>query len=51
MVEGVKLNLAEFKRFVSFSIFTDHYLFLCLKAILFGYLQTAGGGQEGKHGY
>ena len=44
MVEGVKLNLTEFKRFVSFNIFTDHYLFLCLKAILFGYLQAAGGG-------
>ena len=44
MVEGVKLSLTEFKRFVSFNIFTDHYLFLCLKAILFGYLQAAGGG-------
>ena len=27
MVRGVKLNLTEFTWFVSFYIFTDHYLF------------------------
>ena len=42
-VGGVKLNFTEFSKFVSFCIFTDHYLFQCLKAILFGYLQAAGG--------
>ena len=43
MVGGVKPNLTEFTWFLSFYIFTDHYLFQCLKAIFFGYLQAAGG--------
>ena len=51
MVGGVKLNLTEFMRLISLYIFTDHYLFQSLKAILFGCLQEAGGGQEGKHDY
>ena len=50
MIVSVELNLTEFTWFVSFYIFTDHYLFQCLKAIFFGCLQAAG-GQEGKHGY
>ena len=44
MVGCVKLNLTEFTWFVNFYIFTDHYLFQCLKAIFSGYLQAAGGG-------
>ena len=51
MVGGVKLNLTDFTWFTNFYIFTDHYLFQCLKVMFFGYLQAAGGGQEGKHGY
>ena len=43
MVRGVKLNLTEFMSFISFYIFTDHYLFQCLEVIFFGYLQAAGG--------
>ena len=43
MVRGVKLNLTEFTSFISFYIFTDRYLFQCLKVIFFGYLQAAGG--------
>ena len=50
MAGGVKLNLTEFTWIVSFYVFTDHYLFQCLKEIFFGYLQAAG-GQESKHGY
>ena len=43
MVGGVKLNLTEFTWFASVYIFTDHYLFQCLKVIFFGYLQAVGG--------
>ena len=43
MVGGVKLNLTECMSFVSFYIFTDNYLFQCLKVIFFGYFQAAGG--------
>ena len=32
---------------VGFYIFADHYLFQCLKAIFFGYLQAAGEGAGG----
>ena len=48
MVGGIKLNLTEFTSLVRFYIFTDHYLFQCLKVIFFGYLQSAGGGAGGQ---
>ena len=45
MVGGVKLNLTESTSFVSFYIFTDHYLFQCLKVIFFGYFTSGRGAR------
>ena len=44
MVGGVKLNLTEFTWFASILIFTDHYLFQCLKAFSYevGYPTSVG---------
>ena len=36
--------LNEFTLLIRCSIVTDHYLFQCLKAILFGYVQAIGAG-------
>ena len=47
LAEGEELNLAEFTWLISCSIATDHYLFQCLKAMFFSYLQAVGA--EGKH--
>ena len=43
---GVRLNLPEFTWLISCSIATDHYLFQCLKATFFGYLQVVGAGGQ-----
>ena len=40
---GVRLNLPEFTWLMSCSIVSDHYLFQCLTAVFFLFLQEAGG--------
>ena len=41
---GVRLNLPELMWSVSCSVVTDHYLFQCLKAVFFDYLQEVRAG-------
>ena len=42
---GGRLNLPEFTWLISCSIVTDHYLFQCLTAMFFGYLQKVTAGE------
>ena len=43
LIRGVRLNLHEFTWLKSCSIVINHYLFQCLKTVLFGYLYAVGG--------
>ena len=49
LVGGVELNLPEFTWLISCCIATDQYLFQCVKAMFFGYLQAIGA--ESMYGY
>ena len=44
LIGDVRLDLPEITWLISCSIVTDHFLFQCLKAMFFGYLQELGGG-------